>query len=99
MAGNFPELWEARVEQTVSTNTQAPWLEGIPELAGSMTIVGEGSITEKCIIHIAATDFEPDVLINNTTYPLDVQEYEDDTLQFTLDKYQPKVVTLSDDQA
>lgn len=99
MAGNFPELWQARVEQTVSTNTQAPWLDGIPELAGEMSIVGEGSVTEKCIIHLAATDFEPDVLINNTTYPLEVQEYDDETLQFTLDKYQPKVVTLSDDQA
>jgi len=99
MAGNYPELWEARVEQTVSTNTQAPWLDGIPELAGEITIVGEGSLTEKCIIHLAATDFEPEVLINNTAYALDVQEYEDETLQFTLDKYQPKVVTLSDDQA
>lgn len=99
MAGNYPELWEARVEQTVSTNTQAPWLDGIPELAGDITIVGEGSLTEKCIIHLAATDFEPDVLINNTAYALDVQEYDDETLQFTLDKYQPKVVTLSDDQA
>lgn len=95
---NFPEMWLARVEQRVSENTIAPWLDGIEELGGEMHLVGEGTVTEKCVIYLATTDFEPDVLVNNTTYPLDVQEYEDGTLSFTLDKYQPKVVALGDDE-
>jgi len=59
--------------------------------------VNPGQETEKNIIYVAATDFEVDVLINNNTYPIPVQQYDDDTLQFTLDKFQTKVVTLSDD--
>lgn len=95
---NFPEMWEKRVEYNLTTEDRAPWLEGVEELTNDVTVLGEGTDTEKNIIYIGTTDFEPDVLINNTTYPLEAQEYSDGTVQITLDKYQPKVVTLSDDQ-
>jgi hypothetical protein len=99
MAGNFPELWLNRVETNLTTADQAPWLEGVEELDSDVRVVGEGTETEKNVIHIATTDFEPDVLVNNTTYPLDAQVYADGTVDITLDKYQTKVITLSDDQA
>lgn len=95
---NFPEMWEKRVETNLTTDDRAPWLEGVEELTNDVTVLGEGTDTEKNIIYIATTDFEPDVLINNTTYPLEAQEYSDGTVQIALDKYQPKVVTLQEDQ-
>lgn len=98
MPQNFPEVWENRVETNLTAETEAPWLAGVPELDTAILEVGSGSASEQNIIHIPTTDFEPDVLINNNTYPLALQAYTDDTVTIQLDKYQTKVVTLSDDQ-
>ena len=99
MARNFPDIWLGRVEKKLKNTDSAPWLNGISELPGEVIVVGEGEDGEKCLIHIPATDFEPDVLINNTTYPIALQEYTDETLIVALDKYQTKVTTISDDAA
>ncbi|MBP4140026.1 hypothetical protein [Flavobacterium geliluteum] len=98
MPANFPEIWLDRVIENLDNADQAPWLDGVAELDADVSQLGENTVTEKNIIHIAATDFEVDVLINNTTYPIPVQVYDDGDLQFSLDKYQTKVVTVSDDQ-
>ncbi len=98
MPANFPEIWESRVINNLVTADVAPWLDGIPEMSSNVVILGEGSETEQNIIHVPSSDFEVDVLINNTTYPIAVQVYEDGSIQITLDKYQTKVVSLSDDQ-
>lgn len=99
MAKNFPDIWIGRVEKNLINTNEAPWLDGIAEIPGETIMVGEGEDGEKCIIHIPTTDFEPDVLINNTTYPIALQEYTDDEAIVALDKYQTKVTTISDDAA
>lgn len=98
MPANFPEIWLDRVIENIDNSDLAPWLEGVLELDADVTQLGEGTAAESNIIHIATTDFEVDVLINNTTYPIPVQVYDDGTLSFSLDKYQTKVITVSDDQ-
>lgn len=98
MPENFPEAWQNRVETNLTAETEAPWLAGVAELDTTILEVGSGAATEQNIIHIPVTDFEPDVLINNNTYPLALQEYDDSSVTIQLDKYQTKVVTLSDDQ-
>lgn len=98
MAGNFPELWLKRVIRQMEQADKAPWLEGIAEVAGDVIELGAGTETEKNIIHIPLSTFEPEVLINNTTYPIDTVEYSDDHATLTLDKYQTEVTTLTDDQ-
>jgi hypothetical protein len=99
MAKNFPDIWLGRVEKKLKNTDVAPWLNGIGELPGEIIVVGEGTDGEKCLIHIPTTDFEPEVLINNSTYPIALQEYTDDTVIVALDKYQTKVTTISDDAA
>ncbi len=98
MPANFPEIWLDRVIENLDNSDQAPFFDGVAELDADVTALGENTATESNIIHIAATDFDVDVLINNNTYPIPVQVYEDGTLTFSLDKYQTKVVTVSDDQ-
>lgn len=98
MPANFPEVWQNRVEANLTQQTTAPWLEGIAELDTTVLEVGSGSASEKNVIHIPTTDFEPDVLINNSAYPLALQAYTDSEVTISLDKYQTKVVTLTDDQ-
>lgn len=95
---NFPEVWLDRVIENVTTTDNAPWLDGIAEMDAEVQELGQGTATEANIIHVATTDFDVDILINNNTYPIPVQVYTDGHIQITLDKYQTKVVTVSDDQ-
>jgi hypothetical protein len=99
MPANFPEMWVNRVEINLTTADNAPWLDGITELDTAIIEVGSGSASEQNLIHIPTTDFEVDILINNTAYPIAVQQYTDDAVTLQLDKYQTKVVPISDDQA
>lgn len=98
MPKNFPEAWVARVETNLTTAVNAPWLDGIPELDTDVIEVGSGSASEANLIHIPTSDFEPGVLINNTAYPIAIEEYTDDEVTIKLDKYQTLATSLSDDQ-
>jgi hypothetical protein len=99
MAKNFPEIWLGRVEKLLTSADQAPWLDGIPEIASEVVTFGEGTQTEKNTIYIPLTSFEPTVLINNTTYPMALEEYDDETATVNLDKYQTLPTSISDDDA
>ncbi|OBW40813.1 hypothetical protein AB670_02764 [Chryseobacterium sp. MOF25P] len=94
---NFPEIWAKRVINNIDKNTTATFLDGIPELDADVTMINEGDATEMNKIYVAVTEFDVDVLINNTTYPIAAQVYTDGTIEITLDKLQTKVVTVSDD--
>lgn len=93
MAKNFPEIWEGRVRHNLEKGATADFLDGVSELDGDVTQMGE-----KNLIHIPTSQFNPEVLINNTSYPLAVQEYDDDEVVINLDKYQTKPTKLTDDQ-
>ncbi len=91
MPRNFPEIWEGRVRQTLENGEVVDFLDGIAELDGDVTQMGEENV-----IHIPTTEFSPEVLINNKTYPLAIQEYDDDTVIVKLDKYQTKPTKVTD---
>lgn len=98
MPANFPEVWLSRVIQLLTTQDVAPWLDGIPELDVQVTELGGGSASETNIIHLPVETFQPEVLINNTTYPIAVQDFTDTEVIIKLDKYQTKATSLTDDQ-
>lgn len=98
MPANFAEVWVQRVIQNLTTQNVAPWLDGIPELDTQVAEMGSGEASELNVIHIPRTNFNPNVLINNTTYPIALQAYTDDEVVVALDKFQTEVTTLSDDK-
>ncbi|MCH7400120.1 hypothetical protein MM236_19145 [Belliella sp. DSM 107340] len=98
MPANFPEFWLSVVERNFKATDRAPWLDGIPEIPGDVQVINGGSKSEKNTIHIPLSEFEVDVLINNTTYPIAVQEYDDDEIIINLDKFQTLATSISDDQ-
>jgi hypothetical protein len=98
MPGLFPEMWQNRVMKNLNSAIVAPFVDGIPELDTAVVELGSGTATEKNIIHIPTSDFEPTVLVNNTTYPLALEEYTDEDVTISLDKYQSLPTNLSDDQ-
>lgn len=98
MPKNFADVWLHRVIRNLNLAIFAVWLDGIAELDTAVLEVGSGSASESNVIHIPTSDFMPEVLINNSTYPIALQAYTDDEVTVKLDKYQTKVTTLSDDQ-
>lgn len=95
---NFPEIWVARVIQNLTNQSVAPWLDGIPELDADVTVLEEGSASEVTVINIPRANFNPDVLINNSVYPIPVQAYTDDTVVLAIDKFTTKATSVTDDQ-
>lgn len=95
---NFPEIWLHRVISLLTSQDQASWLDGIPELDVDVTELGAGTASEQNIIYLPVENFNPEVLINNTSYPIALQNFTDTEATVSLDKYQTKVTTLSDDQ-
>jgi len=49
-------------------------------------------------VNLVQLGVDPDVLINNTTYPIAVQQIDDDTVIITLGKYQTKATPVTDDE-
>lgn len=98
MAFNFPEMWLTRVITLLLATNVAPWLEGIPELDVDVIELGAGSAGEQNIIHVPVETFAPEVLLNNDSYPIEVETFDDGTANITLDKYQTKATSLTDDQ-
>ncbi|QHN64853.1 hypothetical protein [Bergeyella cardium] len=98
MPANFPEAWLNRVIQNLNNADQASFLEGISEINAEIHTINPGTATEKNKIYVPTTEFEVDVLINNNSYPIAFQEYSDDSVEISLDKYQTKVITLPDDK-
>lgn len=93
MPANFPEIWLERVSQTLENGETADFLDGVEEIDGDATQMGEENL-----IHVPTTMFSPDILINNTTYPIAVQEYTDSEVILRLDKYNTKATAVTDDQ-
>lgn len=98
MPATFPEVWVDRAKHRLTTQDVAPWLEGVEELNVEVIEVGSGTASEQNIIHIPFTDFEPDLLIDNTSYPIAVQSYDDEEAIVSLRKYQTRPVSISDDK-
>ena len=90
MEGVLVDIWLGEVVTKLRGMLAGTWLQGIPDMS---TIV-----TEKDAIHLVETGVDPDVLINNTTYPIETQEMEDGDIVMKLDKFQTKATEVTDDE-
>lgn len=88
-AGVYTEIWTGELVKHLSRGLEGSWLEGIPD---------NSSIVENDIIHLVEVGVDPDVLINNTTYPIPLQALDDADIAIQLDKFQTKVTPVTDDE-
>lgn len=88
-AGVYKELWTGELVKYLRRGLEATWLDGIPD---SSSLVGND------VIHLVDVGVDPDVLINNTTYPIPLQALEDKDIAIQLDKFQTKVTPVTDDE-
>lgn len=88
-AGVLRELWTGEMVKALRGGLDASWLDGIPDAT---------SAVENDVIHLVDVGVDPDVLINNTTYPIDLQALDDKDIPISLDKFQTKVTPITDDE-
>lgn len=94
MPANFPEVWEKKVRELITKEQDSTFLDGIPELESE---IQTDDLGENNIIHVSLETFDPTVLINNTTYPLTIEDHADGSKSITLDKFQSLPTKVKED--
>lgn len=94
MATVYKEVWTGEVVKALSRLLEASFLDGISDYSRYVSAVGD----EAEAIHLVYMGVEPDVLINNSTYPIPLQELGEEDIVITLDKYQTTVTPVTDDE-
>lgn len=85
----YTEIWTGELVKQLRRGLEATWLDGIPD---------SSSIVNNDVIHLVDVGVDPDVLINNTTYPIPLQSLDDADIAIKLDKFQTKVTPVTDDE-
>lgn len=88
--GVYAEVWTGEMVKSLRGQLSGTWLDGIPD---QTTLVKDG-IT----IHLTDVGVDPEVLINNTTYPIPSQALDDEDIPISLDKFQTKWTPITDDE-
>ena len=88
-AGVFTEVWTGELVKSLRGGLEGSWLDGVPD---------QSSIVNNDVIHLVDVGVDPDVLINNTTYPIPSQALNDKDIAVKLDKFQTKVTPITDDE-
>ena len=88
-AGVYKEVWTGEMVKALREFLAGSWLDGIPD---------SSSLVDNDVIHLVDVGVDPDVLVNNTTYPIPLQSLDDADITIGLDKYQTKVTPVTDDE-
>lgn len=88
-AGVFTEVWTGELVKALRGGLEGSWLDGVPD---------QSTIVNNDVIHLVEVGVDPDVLINNTTYPIPSQALDDKDIAVKLDKFQTKVTPITDDE-
>lgn len=88
-AGVLTEIWTGELVKALRSGLEGSWLDGVPD---------QSSVVNNDVIHLVDVGVDPDVLVNNTTYPIPLQELPDGDIAISLDKFQTKVTPITDDE-
>ena len=89
LAGVYKEIWTGEMVKALRGLLEGSWLDGVPD---------SSSLVDNEVIHLVDVGVDPDVLINNTKYPIDLQTLNDADITISLDKFQSKVTPITDDE-
>jgi hypothetical protein len=89
----YREVWTGEVIKGFEQGQKDTFLDGVKDY--SQYVTGDD---EAQVIHSTFFGVEPDVLLNNTTYPIALQTLDGSDVVISLDKYQTKVTPVTDDE-
>ncbi len=89
-AGLYPEVWTGELVKAFrAAEAAVGWYNKIQSY---------DQYVEKDTIHMVDIGADPEVLVNNTTYPLEIETLEDGDIAVRLDKFQTKPTRVTDDE-
>lgn len=89
-AGLYPEAWTGELVKAFRTTAASVgWYSKIRSY---------DQYVDKDIIHMVDIGADPEVLVNNSTYPLEITNLEDGDIAIKLDKFQSKPTRITDDE-
>lgn len=89
-AGVYAEVWTRRIVEHYTHKEQGTFLDGVPDFSQ----YAEGND----VIHLAEISGDPDILINNTTYPLEPTKLADGDVAISLAKFETVPTSITDDE-
>lgn len=93
MATVYREVWTGEVVKGFNERIRDTFLDGVKDY--SQYVTGDA---EAQVIHSTYFGVRPDVLINNNTYPIPIQELDGKDIPIALDKFQTKATPITDDE-
>lgn len=95
LAGIYREAWDATLIKRFNTADETGWRQGIRDLGKYFSMLQDG---ETVVVNLTYFGVSPDVLINNTSYPIEVQALDGENLTITVRKFQTKATPITDDE-
>lgn len=96
LAGIYQEVWTG--EQVKAFRSSVESIGWLNRITSYDQYVRPGIGIENDVIHLVAIGADPEVLINNTTYPLPKVVLPDGDIAISLDKYQTTATPITDDE-
>ncbi|MDP2060372.1 MAG: hypothetical protein U1C58_06260 [Flavobacteriaceae bacterium] len=95
LAGVYREIWTGELVESFQPEINASFLAEIPPFDQYVQSSAGG---ENQVIHLVDIGADPEVLINNTTYPIGYETLADGDIAFQLDKFSTKATKVTDDE-
>lgn len=93
MAGVHQEVWTGTVEKIFRDEMAGSHFAGIQDMSSRVATVGGAKI-----IHLVSQEADPEVLIDNTTYPIEIVASADGDITITLKKLDTKNTPITRDE-
>ncbi len=91
-AGLYTEMWTGETIKAFRNSLESVgWLNRIRSF--------DSQVADNNTINFTELGGDPNVLINNSTYPINIQQLTDNNVAIGLDKYQTEATPITDDEA
>lgn len=88
-AGVYVEVWTGELVKQFTHVEQGTFMDGVSDYS---------RYVNNAVIHLVDVGADPGVLIDNTTYPLDIENLTDGDIAITLHKFETKATRVTDDE-
>ena len=88
-AGVYAEVWTGQIVERFTHAQNGTFLDGVPDFS---------RYVDNSVIHLVEAGLSPTVLIDNTTYPLAIENLPDGDVAITLHKFETLPSRVTDDE-
>ncbi len=91
----YREAWDKELIKRFNTADEGSWRDGVKDIGKYFNMLQDNEVV---MVNLTYFGVSPDILINNTTYPLTVQPLDGEPLVVSVNKFQSRPTPVSDDE-